>query len=353
MATLETQIVDDIIVRSRRKMLALGGTALAGLVLGGTRSAQAAVTYTDADILNFALNLEYLEANFYYMAAFGTTIDKPNTASVAAGGPAAGIPITGSVGTAGGTALIVGANKVPFTSIAVGSYAVETAIEEGKHVLFLQSQLLTAAVAQPVIDIGAAFQKLGTALTPSAPSFNPYVSDGTFLLGAYVFEDVGVTAYHGAASLLTVSGNLTAAAGILGVEAYHAGLIRTTINNNDANGAPFGALIPTTTAISALRATLAKAATYGAAAAPYDAQPDDLGVAGFTTTAAVGTGSTLSATRIVDADPTTVIAFSRTTAQVLNIVTGGGAVNASGTQPAVSTGVFFPSGMNAGPNGFK
>jgi hypothetical protein len=353
MANLETQILDDIVVRSRRKMLALGGTALAGLIVGGTREAQAATTYTDADILNFALNLEYLEANFYYLAAFGTTIDKPNTASVAAGGPSAGIPITGSVGTAG-TVSTAGAGKVPFTTIPVASYATETAIEEGKHVLFLQSALGSSAVAQPAINLGTSWQGLGAALTPSAPTFNPYLSDATFLLGAYVFEDVGVTAYHGAASLLTVSGNLTAAAGILGVEAYHAGLVRTTINLFDATMGT--SLIPVTTSISTLRAALAKAAATaaGTAASPYDTSPDDFGVASFSVTSLGAAASAVTATRLTDADMTNEIAFSRTTTQVLNIVTGGGAVNTAGTavvSPAV--GVFFPAGLNAGPNGFK
>jgi len=38
--------------------------------------------------------------------------------------------------------------------------------------------------------------------------------------------------------------------------------------------------------------------------------------------------------------------------QILNIVTGGGAVSGSkAVSPA--TGVFFPNGMNAGPNGFQ
>ena len=64
MATLETQVLDDIIVKSRRKMLSLGSSALAGLVLSGVTKKAEAVTLVDADYLNFALNLEYLEANF-------------------------------------------------------------------------------------------------------------------------------------------------------------------------------------------------------------------------------------------------------------------------------------------------
>ena len=54
MATLETQQLDEVIVNSRRKMLALGGAALAGLAFAGVKvaEAQAAPAYTDADILN-------------------------------------------------------------------------------------------------------------------------------------------------------------------------------------------------------------------------------------------------------------------------------------------------------------
>ena len=344
MANQETQLVDDILIQSRRKLLTLGANSLSGMVLGAAlpEKAHAATTYTDNDILNFALNLEYLEANFYYQAAFGTTIDVANAASTAAGAPL--ITLNQTVGTKG---TVTGGSKVSFTTVQVGSYAVETAVEEGKHVAVLQSALGSLAVAQPAINIAAgtpgAFGTLANAaLIPGGASFSPYASDAAFLVGAYVFEDVGVTAYHGAASLLTSAANLSVAAGILGVEAYHAGLIRTSISYMDPTNAGIGSY---TNLISSLRATLAKQGLLGVAPSTYDANPDDYGLATVSTSLA-GSGSVTS-TRLTDADGTNVIAFARNTTQVLNIVTGGGAVNVAGTaavSPAI--GVFFPAGLN-------
>src|SRR5580692_4870321 len=152
MANQETQFLDDVIVKSRRKMLSVGLSSLAGVVGGALTGAMApaakAAAFTDADILNFALNLEYLEANFYYLAAFGTTIDVATALSTSVGAPK--IALSGTVGTAG---TVTGGSMVAFTTTEVASYAIETAIEEGKHVKLLLSALGTSAVAQPAINL--------------------------------------------------------------------------------------------------------------------------------------------------------------------------------------------------------
>jgi len=313
MANTETQILDEMIVSSRRRMVMMGGTALAGLILGSSK-ANAQTTLTDADYLNFALNLEYLEAEFYTLANSGQTIDQ------------IGIGVgAGTAATGGGTVTVkpsgAASCKVPFTIPAVASYASEIASEEQKHVNFLRGALGSAAVAQPNIDLYNSFNAAAAAAGIGA-AFDPFASDVNFLLGSYIFEDVGVTAYHGAAGLLTSKTNLGAAAGILAVEAYHAGLIRTVLWGLD-QATPAAGIAATATKISNLRAKL------------DGTNNDDVGL-GTMQDQLNGTMANYTASTIVNADANT-IAFSRTAQQVLNIVYA---------SPTGAKGGFYPNGLN-------
>ena len=178
--------------------LAMGGAGIAATAFfiscgDSTIMKVAAASPTEADVLNFALNLEYLEASFYLVATTGSGLSSADT---------------------GGTGTVSGGNKVTFTDSRLSDIANEIAKDELAHVRFLRTALGSAAVSQPNINLAA----LGIG----------FAGDNDFLNLARAFEDTGVSAYAGAATLLT-AGNLQAAAQILAVEAYHAGNVRLEI----------------------------------------------------------------------------------------------------------------------------
>jgi hypothetical protein len=260
---------------------AIGAGNVAAIVTTSTPAQ--AQQLTDAAILNFALNLEYLEAEYYTRAVTGHGLRADL--------------LTG-VGTQG---QVVGGQQVPFETTNVFEYAEQIARDERAHVAFLRAALGAAAIAEPAIDLVNSFNLLAQA-AGLGDSFDPFISERNFLIGAYVFEDVGVTAYHGAAPLIQNKDYLSAAAGILAVEAYHAANIRTVMFERR--------IIEPTVKISALRRQLG--------------DTGDQGV--------VLRGKS----NVVNADKDG-IAFKRTPDEVLNIVYAGGAQNNFG---------FFPNRVN-------
>ena len=289
-----------------RTALGAGAIAAAGAAALAWEASATAQTVTDADVLNFALNLEYLEANFYSWAAYGTGISSDMMSG------------TGTQGTVSGGA------QVSFTDPVVKAYAREIAQDEINHVNFLRTVLGSSAVAQPAIDLSSgatsAFSKAAQAagIVAAGASFNAFANDENFLLAAFLFEDVGVTAYKGAVPLITSVAYMQAAAGILATEAYHAAIVRSTLY---AKGVATPSYRTDADDISDARDALDGTAT-----------DLDQGISPVAASTGSGTASNVTPT------DTNGLVYSRSTGQVLNI--------AYLSDTAVAKGGFFPNGFN-------
>ena len=194
---MKEELVDRIISNptDRRKFFKrVGATGIgiaAASMLGGSLGIVEAATssITDVDILNFALNLEYLEAEFYSVAVLGKTLEELGilTASEVSG------PTTGGA--------MVNFSETPGV-IYIANGLVN---DEQKHVEFLRKALGSAAVKKPAINLDA--------------------------LG-YGFAGLDSFLKLGAAPLIKSKAYLAAAGAILATEAQHSGAIREECVNH-------------------------------------------------------------------------------------------------------------------------
>jgi hypothetical protein len=272
-------LISDVLAESpnRRSLLKTFGiaSAAAGAVFATGEKLQAQTSsLTAVDVLQFALNLEYLESEFYTTATMGKTIDE------------VGIGITGS----GNTGPTTGWNQVNFSNnlVFTGQIAMQIGQDERDHVTLIRSALQAAGVmpiAKPAINLGA----LGIG----------FANMLQFLTLARIFEDIGVTAYGGAAGLpfFASSPYIGTAARILAVEAEHVGNIRLQV----------------------ARLNIASPTLDG-----VDIPPPPSG------------------TDFISADNTTGLSAIRTPGQVLYL--------AYGNQANATSGGFFPAGVNGNIN---
>ena len=158
----------------KKSLVASGGIVGGGAILAALASPAQAATKNDVAILNFALTLEYLEAEFYTEAE--------------------------RMGALQGRVL---------------AFARVVGAHERAHVAFLKKALGSAAVKKPTFNFRGTTE-----------------SEARFKATAQVLEDTGVKAYKGQAPLIDSDAVLAAALSVHSVEARHASWIRRI------NGAP-------------------------------------------------------------------------------------------------------------------
>lgn len=287
----------------RRSGLIAAMTPFAAMLLGGEQTAGAALPFPigpdlDLAILNFALNLEYLEGQYYTLGVTGEPLSSVGVQTSTGGGAA-------------GTLTVKSNPAVPFQTSALAQFAAEIAVDEQHHIKFLQDTITALGgtpVPQPNLDLLNSFNTIGAASGIGSP-LDPFADEVSFFLGGFSLTDVGVTAYHGAASLLYSPKVLSGSAGILATEAYHDAVLRLAVyqagETAQANAEK----------VSRLRDMLDDGGK----------KSKDQGVVNADGTA-----------NLIPTDGNS-IAYARTARQVLNIVYG---------QKAAAEGGFFPAGLN-------
>jgi hypothetical protein len=269
---------------SLKGIVALG--AGAALVRVAGPSPAFAQDVSDEDIFRFALNLEFMETEYYLRGTTGRGIDSADAGS--------------------GAGEVVGGKQVTFDTPAIGEFMREVAENELAHVRFYRRTLGSNAVDRPAIDFDGGFKNVAEA-AGLGPDFDAFANEMNFVLGGMLFEDVGVTAYAGAAPLLKSKENLAAPAGILAVEAYHMGMARSQLYRMG-------------------EAAWDAAQKVSDARDKIDGSDKDQGI------------MMDGRANIVPATPDA-IAFTRTPQEVLKIVY-------TTVESGVSSGGFYPNGMN-------
>ncbi|KZV17269.1 hypothetical protein F511_19290 [Dorcoceras hygrometricum] len=159
---------------------------------------------SDVDLLEFPLNLEYLEAEFFSWGAFGRGLDalEPNLTS--GGPPPIGVQI---------------AKLSPLIRDIIGQFA----YQEFGHLSTVPG------FPRPLLDLSA--KNFATVINNAFrkeldPPFDPYANDINYLIASYVIPYVGLTGYVGANPNLQTPTAKRLVAGLLAVESGQDAVLR-------------------------------------------------------------------------------------------------------------------------------
>ena len=230
--------------RSMLRKLGFASAALTAAATSGTALNADPANPSPVDVVQFALNLEYLEAEFYSIATTGQTLDQR------------GVDLSGA-GTFGPTTTQFGAVNFANNLVLTATTAQNIALDEFNHVQIVRNALLQngiTPIAKPAINLDALMSQ-GVGL----------MNEQGFLLFDRISADIGTTAYAGGASILNGSAFLPTASRILAVEAQHSanarlslarlGIVSPQLDGADVPPPPLGSNLFSTNSANGLVAT--------------------------------------------------------------------------------------------------
>ncbi|KAF7806790.1 desiccation-related protein PCC13-62-like [Senna tora] len=264
-----------------------------------------AIDSEDNDLLEFPLNLEYLEAEFFLYGSLGYGLDTVGP-KLAQGGPT---PVGAKL-----------ARLDPFTKDVILQFA----LQEVGHLRAIKNRV--KGFPRPLLNLSkeAFAEVMDSAFgKPLNPPFDPYANSINYLLASYVIPYVGLTGYVGANPKLQHPTSKQLVAGLLGVESGQDAVIRALLYERRALPVtPYGVTVAEfTNRISELRDKLGKS---------------DLKDEGLMVHKAEGAEGNITG-NILFADKHS-LSYHRTPQEILRIVYGGGNEHVPGG--------FYPKGAD-------
>ncbi|EFJ19519.1 hypothetical protein SELMODRAFT_233386 [Selaginella moellendorffii] len=177
-------------------------------------------TSSDVDRINLALNIHYLQAEFFLHAAFGHGLDKVN-AKLAKKGPPP-----------------VGGRKARL-STRMEHVAKELGLQSTGHIRAIHDKLDKQSICRPLLNIsvGVWDSLISKALIHNHTEvdgggslhFDPYENDANFLIAAYVIPYIGLNTLIDSSNRVTGIQARKLVSGLMGVQAGQDAVIRTLL----------------------------------------------------------------------------------------------------------------------------